>query len=109
MDTEFEMRLPVERMSSKSSVDILALDWEAIGRFVRARTLEAVAMHFAAMGGVLSREAGGWHGQAYPPKAEELGREISAKQGGAVLFDLDHCQESILADRLLTVPPLRAG
>lgn len=48
MDTEFEMRLPVERMSSKSSVGILALDWEAIGRFVRVRTLEAVAGHFAA-------------------------------------------------------------
>ena len=29
---------------------LLSFDWESLGRFVRGRTLQAVAMHFTAMG-----------------------------------------------------------
>ena len=43
----------------------------------------------------------GWHGQAYPPKAGELGRGISGVS--------DHCQGPIFADRSLIVPPPVAG
>jgi hypothetical protein len=54
---EFDMRLPTERRFSTDSVNIEALDWETIGRMVRERTREVVAMHFAAMEGLASRRA----------------------------------------------------
>ena len=44
------MRNVTNRTSQINSVDVTALDWGSIGRLVRQRTLEAVAMHFAAVG-----------------------------------------------------------
>jgi hypothetical protein len=58
MDVESAMRQAIERTSSRDSVDPVALDWESLGRLVRRHSLEAVAMHFAAIGGVLSCAAG---------------------------------------------------
>ena len=43
--------------SAKPSDVVLPLDWESIGREVRARTLEAVALHFALTGEAASEMA----------------------------------------------------
>ena len=45
--------------SAKPSDVVLPLDWESIGREVRARTLEAVALHFALTGETASERADG--------------------------------------------------
>jgi len=44
------MCMATDRTSWSDSADFMALDWESVGRLVRQRTLEVVAMHFAAMG-----------------------------------------------------------
>ena len=51
------MRLPIEQRFSTDSDNTKALDWEALGRMVRERTLDALAMHFAAMNGDCSPDA----------------------------------------------------
>ncbi len=43
------MRLTTEGERSNGSANDLALDCASLGRLVRQRTLEAVAMHFAAL------------------------------------------------------------
>ncbi|MGB2986769.1 MAG: hypothetical protein WBE26_12915 [Phycisphaerae bacterium] len=43
------MRLTTSQTDPNSDVETMALDWESLGRYVRQRTLEAVAMHFAVM------------------------------------------------------------
>lgn len=40
-----------------SHVNSVALDWEALGRLVRRRTLEAVSQHFAACGSAQEAES----------------------------------------------------
>ena len=42
-----DMRLTLEFETRKQDAGYMALDWETLGRLVRARTLEAVAVHFA--------------------------------------------------------------
>lgn len=43
------MRLVAEYDQPNHGVEVLTLDWESLGRLVRKRTLEAVALQFAAM------------------------------------------------------------
>jgi hypothetical protein len=43
------MRISVKPTASMIGDDNMAFDWESLGRLMRKRTLEAVAMHFAAM------------------------------------------------------------
>ncbi len=43
------MRLRTQRTKSNDGAEAMALDWELLGRLVRRRTLEAVAMHCVAM------------------------------------------------------------
>ncbi len=43
------MRLTTDQTDSTDSADLLSLDWGSLGRLVRKRTLQGVAMHFAAM------------------------------------------------------------
>lgn len=45
------MRLTLDFETRKQDDGYMALDWETLGRLVRARTLEAVAVHFAVQGG----------------------------------------------------------
>ena len=42
------MQTTVDQRSPGAGVAKTALDWESLGRYVRIRTLDAVAMHFAA-------------------------------------------------------------
>lgn len=44
------MRLTLEYETRDQDAGYMALDWETLGRLVRARTLEAVAVHFAVRG-----------------------------------------------------------
>jgi len=41
------MRFSTERVEAPDGAGDRALDWASLGRLVRSRTLEAVAMHFA--------------------------------------------------------------
>lgn len=43
------MRLAADAFSSRDGAVDGTLTWESLGRFVRERTLEAVAVHFAAL------------------------------------------------------------
>lgn len=43
------MRLTKNQSGLRRNDQLLSLDWESLGRYVRGRTLEAVAMHFAAL------------------------------------------------------------
>ncbi len=40
----------VDQTDSDARVEHLALDWASLGRLVRRRTLEAVALHFVILG-----------------------------------------------------------
>ncbi len=42
------MQVRFAELDSPGGVDDLALDWESLGRLVRVRTLQAVALDFAA-------------------------------------------------------------
>ena len=44
---ETGMRFSTERVEAPDGAGHRALDWASLGRLVRSRTLEAVAMHFA--------------------------------------------------------------
>lgn len=52
------MRLTAEGEASKGSVNLSALNWSSLGRLVRQGTLEAVAMHFAALAEEQQDDAG---------------------------------------------------
>ena len=52
------MRLTTEGERSNVSAKYLALDCASLGRLVRQRTLEAVAMHFAALAEEREDDAG---------------------------------------------------
>ena len=41
------MRWSTGRPAATSGAEVLALDWESLGRLVRVATWDAVAMHFA--------------------------------------------------------------
>ena len=43
------MRLTTQRTNTDEGVRLMSLDCESLGRYVRVRTLEAVALHFASM------------------------------------------------------------
>ncbi|UCC32752.1 MAG: hypothetical protein JSU86_10795 [Phycisphaerales bacterium] len=43
------MRLTTQRTNTDEGVELMSLDCESLGRYVRVRTLEAVTMHFASM------------------------------------------------------------
>lgn len=43
------MRLTMHDINTDEGVDVMSLNWESLGRYVQVHTLEAVAMHFAAM------------------------------------------------------------
>ena len=51
------MRLTTDRTKSNDGAESTARDWESLGRLVRRRTLQAVAMHFVAMGSTDTRHA----------------------------------------------------
>ncbi len=73
------MRLRTQRTKSNDGAEAMALDWELLGRMVRRRTLEVVAMHCVAMA---TTPAGHAH-------ADEGGRRDerpNRKHGGASLL-----------------------
>lgn len=43
------MRLTTQRTNTDKGVGLMSLDCESLGRYVRLRTMEAVAMHFASL------------------------------------------------------------
>ena len=65
----------MDHNSNDTSVEPEALGWESLGRYVRQRTLEAVALHFAATAewdGILSR---GFQPARSPVLTEACGSE----------------------------------
>ena len=49
------MDRPCTTSDDRKNDTMLALDWAALGRSVRMRTLDAIARHFAAQGAAVER------------------------------------------------------
>jgi len=67
---DFPMRQTDRNTSVSNHDNVMSLDWESLGRLVRVGTLDAVAMHFAAMGNGARGEDGDFSGLGISARAK---------------------------------------